>query len=183
MPPPSSINPSSTGPSSAGPSHADLRHAIGRALGRIVSGVYLMSAGHPGSNPAPVVMLASWVQQAAFDPPSVSVALAKGRPIAALLAEHKTFVLSVLGQNDTSLMKKYARGVPPGVDPFDGVATHITPSGATYFPDALSYLECRLLQRLDFGGDHEILIGEVVSGAILRDGPSFTHLRGNGFRY
>lgn len=142
-----------------------------------------MSAGNVESGPPPVVMMVSWVQQAAFNPPAVSVALAKGRPIGTLLAEHASFVLSILGQKDTALMKRYARGHPPGGDPFTGVVTLRTPSGATYFADALAYLECRVVHRHDFAGDHEILIAHVLGGALLHDGPSFTHLRGNGFHY
>ncbi|MBC8108463.1 MAG: hypothetical protein H7Z14_17895, partial [Anaerolineae bacterium] len=41
---------------------------IGKALGRIPSGVFVLTAAHAGERMA---MLASWVQQAAFEPPAI----------------------------------------------------------------------------------------------------------------
>ena len=47
----------------------------------------------------------------------------------------------------------------------------------------LAWLEGRVIQTCEFGGDHELLIAQITDGAVLRDGASFTHLRGNGFHY
>ena len=154
--------------------------AIGKAIGRIPSGVYILTTLHPGR---PDVMMASWVQQAAFQPPSVSVAVHKDRPIRQTLLSARRFALAVLPQDDTSLMKKYARGVPPDQDPFEGLETLKTPAGLPVPAGALAYLECELAEAFDFGGDHEIHVARVTAAAILREGKSFTHLRGNGFHY
>jgi 3-hydroxy-9,10-secoandrosta-1,3,5(10)-triene-9,17-dione monooxygenase reductase component len=81
------------------------------------------------------------------------------------------------------LMKKFARGVPDGADPFEGVNIVRTAQGAPYLTDALAYLECKLLNRIETGGDHELCVAEVIDGHPLREGTSFTHLRGNGFHY
>jgi 3-hydroxy-9,10-secoandrosta-1,3,5(10)-triene-9,17-dione monooxygenase reductase component len=158
-----------------------VKHTIGRALGRVPSGVYILTATHEGQ---PLAMMASWVQQAAFHPPSVTVGVAKGRPVGdALRAPGATFGLSVVGEGETSLMKKYARGIPPGADPFDGVLTRRAEHGTTIFADALAYLECRVTKFVDFGADHDLVIAEVIAGELLKDGASFTHLRGSGFHY
>src|SRR5688572_10656191 len=93
----------------------ELKHTVGKALGRIPSGVYILTASHGGESAA---MMASWVQQAAFDPPAVSIAMAKGRPIARLIHASKRMALSIIPEVDTSLMKRYARGVKEGEDPF-----------------------------------------------------------------
>jgi flavin reductase (DIM6/NTAB) family NADH-FMN oxidoreductase RutF len=93
----------------------ELKLTVGRALGRIPSGVFILTAERDGQ---PLAMMASWVQQAAFAPPSVSVAIAKERPAhAALSKPGRTFGLSVVPEGDTSLMKKYARGIPDGRQP------------------------------------------------------------------
>jgi flavin reductase (DIM6/NTAB) family NADH-FMN oxidoreductase RutF len=128
-------------------------------------------------------MLASWVQQAAFEPPAVSVAIAKGRPIAELIRASRQLALSIIAKEDTTLMKRYARGLKDDEDPFAGVHTRIGSLGAPILTDALAWLECRLLHTCDFGGDHEIFVAEVVAGAMLRDGYAFAHQRGNGFHY
>src|SRR5918999_987649 len=51
-----------------------LKQTVGKALGRVPSGVFILTAAHNGESAA---MMASWVQQAAFDPPAVSIAMAK----------------------------------------------------------------------------------------------------------
>ena len=152
---------------------------LGKAIGRIPSGVYILTARHENRAGA---ILASWVQQAAFDPPALSVALAKGRAIGESIRATKTFALSILPDEDKSLMKHYARPIDPA-DPFAGVRTIDSSGGMPILADALAWLECRVLSTCDFGGDHEIIIGQIVAGAILKEGKPFMHVCGNGFHY
>ena len=153
---------------------------LGKAIGKIPSGVYILATRHNGAS---VAIMVSWVQQASFEPLTVSVAMAKDRPAYAPIRDGGLFTLSVLSQADTSLMKKYARGIKPGEDPFAGVSVGQTPSGQPYLGDALAWVECRLTQACDFGGDHDLLIAQVTGGQTLRDGASFTHVRGSGYHY
>jgi flavin reductase (DIM6/NTAB) family NADH-FMN oxidoreductase RutF len=158
----------------------EMKQTIGKALGRIPSGVFVLTAAHEGQRDA---MLASWVQQASFDPPAVSIAVAKGRPIVELIKSSKMCALSVLPEGDTSLMKRYARGTKPGEDPFSGVETITTPGGGIAMKSAVAWLECRLIDTFAFGADHELLVAGVTNGALLQPGASFTHQRGSGFHY
>jgi 3-hydroxy-9,10-secoandrosta-1,3,5(10)-triene-9,17-dione monooxygenase reductase component len=157
-----------------------LKATVGRALGRVPSGVYIMTARHDGQSAA---MMVSWVQQASFNPPAISVALQKDRPIRQMVRASGKFALAVIGEGDSALMKKYARGVPPGQDPFDGVNVLDTPAGLPVPASALAWLECGVINACEFGGDHEVVVARVTDGALLRDGASFTHIRGNGFHY
>ncbi len=159
-----------------------IRNTIGKALGKIPSGVFILTVEH-GSTSRRAAMMASWVQQAGFDPPTITVGVGKGRPIAALVRDAGKFGLSVLGENDTPLMKKYARGVPEGVDPFDGVQVSRTPGGVVYLAESLSYLECSLVQTIETGSDHDLMIARIVGGEALKEAKPFVHLRGNGFHY
>jgi flavin reductase (DIM6/NTAB) family NADH-FMN oxidoreductase RutF len=158
----------------------ELKKTVGKALGRIPSGVFILTAGEGESATA---MMASWVQQASFLPPMISVGVGKERPIVEIIRREKKFALSVLGEHDHALMKKYARGVGSGPAAFDGVKVRQGANGATILEEALAYLECQLVSICEYGGDHEIVVGEVTSGQILREGPSFVHLRGSGFHY
>ena len=158
----------------------ELKHTVGKALGRIPSGVFILTAAHGGERTA---MMASWVQQASFEPPAVTVAMAKGRPIANLVRASKKFALSVIPEGDTSLMKRYARGIKPGEDPFEGVETFHTPGGLPAIKSALAWLEGELVSTCEFGGCHELLIARVTAGSMLHEGKAFTHQRGSGFHY
>ncbi len=89
----------------------EVKLAIGKALGKIPSGIHILTTGQ---GTAALAMLASWVQQAGFDPPAVTVAVAKGRPAGAAIHQNQAFVLSILAEGDKELLKKYARGLRRG---------------------------------------------------------------------
>ncbi len=116
-----------------------LKSTIGRALGRIPSGLFIVSAMHNGIECA---QLASWVQQAAFDPPAISVAIARQRQISTIIRNSGFFAVSILAEGDHALLKKYARGVEPGLDAFANVSVRRSPQGLPILADTLAFLEC-----------------------------------------
>jgi flavin reductase (DIM6/NTAB) family NADH-FMN oxidoreductase RutF len=127
-------------------------------------------------------MMASWVMQAGFEPPTLAIAIAKSRPIVQLIRESRKLALSIVPAEDKTLMKFYAR-YKGETDPFVGIATQPAPSGISILSDALGYLDCTLKQTVEIGTDHDLYIAEVVDGASFRDGTAFAHQRGNGFHY
>jgi len=155
------------------------KQAIGKALGRVPSGVFILTAKH---NDQATAMMASWVQQASFDPPTISVAIAKQRPIAELIRASKRLALSIVPNADKTLMKRYAKA-KPGDDPFAGANTKLAPSGVPILADALAFLDCELIQIVDFDGDHDLYIAKITAAESLRDGEAFNHQRGNAFHY
>ena len=101
---------------------------LARALGRVPSGIFVLTCRDDERDYA---MLASWVQQASFEPPSVSVAIASGRPIGQLLADSRPFVLNVLGEEQQNLMRQFVRPAAEGQDPFDGCPIERTAGGVS----------------------------------------------------
>ena len=159
--------------------HDPAKLAIAKALGRIPSGVSILTTHHDGRDAA---MLASWVQQASFEPLAVTIAVAKSRPILAIIHASRLLALSIVPESDTALMKRYARGTD-GDRPFDGLKTTQTARGLNVLTDALAWIEAELVDSCDFGGDHELLIARVTGGEILKPGHAFTHQRGSGLHY
>ena len=153
---------------------------LGKAIGRVPSGVFILTTNHENK---PQAILASWVQQTSFNPPALSIALAKDRPIAQAIRGSRQLALSIVSEDDKFLMKHYVRPLPDGADPFAGVHVSQSPNGLPVLADSLAYLECRLMSIFDFGGDHEIFVAEIVNGEILKEGKPFMHVRGNGFHY
>ena len=162
------------------PQHNALRATVGKSLGRVPSGVFVLTAVDGGR---PFAMLVSWVQQAAFDPPTVSVAIARDRPMCQTIDRSRQFAVSVLGDGDKELMRHFARPRSPDEDPFEGIEVFAAPSGIPVVARALAWLDCEMTNRCDFGGDHDLLVARVTAGNVLRPGHSFTHVRGNGFHY
>lgn len=153
---------------------------VASALGRIPSGLFVITWREDAADRA---MLASWVMQAAFDPPAISVALAKSRGLAAAVARECPFVVNVLGDTQRSLVGRFGKPATPGEDPFAGLEIVRTPLGVGAIAGATAWLECRPAAPLvEWAGDHALLVGRVTA-ASAADAAPLVHLRKNGLRY
>jgi flavorubredoxin/flavin reductase (DIM6/NTAB) family NADH-FMN oxidoreductase RutF len=142
---------------------------LDKALGRLSGGLYVVTArqsdGEGGTRSG--AMVASWVSQASFEPPGITVAVAKDRAIEALLQVGDRFVLNILREdNHQQLLRHFLKRFPPGADRFAGVSTlDGAAAGGPVLGDALAYLGCRVAQRLE-GPDHWIIYAEVEEGNV-----------------
>lgn len=152
---------------------------VGRALGRIPSGCAILTARHDGRRTG---MLASWVQQAGFEPPMVSVAVNRQRPIARLIEASGGFVLNLLGENPTAMFKHFARGFSLDEDAFEGInAREVT--GGIEIPDRVARLSAVVRGKTE-AGDHDLYVGEVVEAEVGEpSGRPYVHIRKTGFSY
>jgi flavorubredoxin/flavin reductase (DIM6/NTAB) family NADH-FMN oxidoreductase RutF len=134
-----------------------------KALGRISGGLYIITAKKGDLKSA---MLASWVSQASFEPPGFTVAVAKDRAIESLMQVGDKFVLNVLEQgNYQPLMKHFLKRFPPGADRFAGIKTQPAINGSPILTDALAYLECEVVSRMEVS-DHWIVYSKVTNGRV-----------------
>lgn len=157
-----------------------LREAVGQAIGRIPSGLFILTARDDERQTA---MLASWVQQVSFEPPMVSVAVGRGRPALALINGSRRFGLCQIPVGDKVLMRRFAKGVDIDEDPFLGMnMVDSTQLDVPIVADGLAYLECKVVHHLDTGADHDLFVGHIVGGGI-HDGEPMVHMRKNGFQY
>jgi len=152
---------------------------MGRALARIPSGLFVLSAGR---GPRTAALLVSFVQQVGFDPPAVTFALKKGRDhVLELLREERSFCLAVVGEGSKALLGHFAAGFPDGADPFLGIDVAHTCHGVPFPRAACAHLACELVGEADWS-DHLLLCGHVVGGAAQETRP-WIHLRKNGLAY
>ncbi len=137
---------------------------LDKALGRLSGGLYIVTARQGERSSA---MVASWVSQASFDPPGISIAVAKDRAIEALMQVGDRFVLNILrDDNHQELLRHFLKRFPPGADRFAGVSTlDGVSAGGPVLGDALAYLGCRVAQRME-GPDHWIIYAEVEEGTV-----------------
>jgi flavorubredoxin/flavin reductase (DIM6/NTAB) family NADH-FMN oxidoreductase RutF len=137
---------------------------LDKALGRLSGGLYVVTARQEERASA---MVASWVSQASFDPPGITVAVAKDRAIEALMQVGDRFVLNILREdNHQPLLRHFLKRFPPGADRFAGVATlDGVAAGGPVLGDALAFLGCRVQQRME-GPDHWIIYAEVEQGNV-----------------
>ncbi|MDX1917750.1 MAG: flavin reductase family protein [Candidatus Caenarcaniphilales bacterium] len=153
---------------------------IALSVGRIPSGLFVLSLEH-GTDLKQELILVSWLQQASFDPPVISIAIAKKR--LELLEQTSSFVINVLGQQNNQLLSQLYK------NPQETFSSYPHRPAAKVkgqiIEDTVAYLECEKMQINDFGGDHVTIYGKVVAGGLLNtveNSPS-VHLRKNGLSY
>jgi len=174
---------------SSAPASSD--DAIAAALGRIPSGLFVITwrdAIGPDSGPDgghDRGMLASWVMQAGFEPPLVSIAVGPSRDLLAAAAAGAHFCVNVLGESQRSLAGRFGKPGGAGDDPFAGLALERTASGTAALSEAVAWLECAAVGTAGGGerGDHRLLLGRVTSAHSRSDAQPLVHLRRNGLRY
>jgi len=154
---------------------------LDKALGRISGGLYIITAKKGGASSA---MLASWVAQASLEPLGITIAVAKDRAIESFMHAGDHFVLNVLEEgNYQLLMKHFLKRFPPGADRFAGIKTYAATNGSPILADALAYLECEVVSRME-GDDHWIVYSTVDVGRVSKpDGLTAVHHRKVGNHY
>lgn len=154
------------------------RNRIGAAVGRIPSGCSILTAEHEGRSSG---VLVSWVQQAAFEPPSISVCVKQGRPIVELIVASKRFMLNVIGEDPTAMFRHFGRGFKLDEDAFKGLQTTTTEFGPM-IDGCIAHLGCRVTNKVAIG-DHDLYLAEVVAGDVVNGASPYCHLRSTGFSY
>lgn len=91
------------------------------AAGRLVGSLSVLTAKGDDGSDYTAAMLASWVSQASFTPPGLSVSVKKDRAMEPLMVVGGKFALSTVGAGkDKEVMKRLARPFSPGEDRLSG---------------------------------------------------------------
>ncbi|MHC5063259.1 MAG: flavin reductase family protein [Planctomycetota bacterium] len=152
---------------------------LAKALGRIPSGLFIVTAG---TGDQATGFLASFVQQVGLEPPVLSVAVKAERPAAQLIRDHGAFCVAVIDEASKHLMGHYARGFEPGQPAFEGIESVESSLGVPYPSDALAVLGCKFVGEVAWT-DHILFAGEAVEGHARDESDPMIHLRKNGLSY
>jgi len=155
-----------------------LAETIGAAVGLIPSGCSILTVAQGDRFNG---MLVSWVQQAAFEPMTVSVSVKRGRPAQPLIDEAGRFVLNVVGEDPSAMFKHFGKGFAPDEDAFDGIRVASSDYGPL-LPDCIAQLGCRVIHKVD-AGDHDLYLARVESAFVTTDAKPYVHLRKSGLTY
>ena len=150
-----------------------------QAMGRIIGPLCVVTAKRKEITGA---MLASWVTQSSFNPPGLTVAVAKDRAIESLMHTEDNFVLNILKEG-MNLRRHFVQPFAPGEDRFAGLATQTAQNDCPILSDGLAYLECTVHSRMDCG-DHWVVYAIVNNGQMLQPvGMTAMHQRKSGSQY
>lgn len=155
-----------------------------RVLGRIPSGLFVVTwrSEEAGTDHG---MLASWVMQAGFAPPAVSVAVGASRGFLAAIDAGRPFVVNLLSESQRGLVGRFGRPASAEHDPFAGVSLERAACGAAIVMPTSGWMECRAVSRAP-AGDHVIVVAEIGAAGDPAGGQAdepIIHLRKNGLRY
>ncbi|MFE2286506.1 flavin reductase family protein [Streptomyces sp. NPDC059443] len=137
----------------------DRAPVAGRALrdvcGHFATGVTVITSGDGQDTAGTTVNSFTSVS---LDPPLVLVCLHQNSRLLPVVQDSGGFVVNFLTQQQQEIAWAFAGRESAR---FEEVPHHRTEAGLPVLSEALAFLDCRLIAEYD-GGDHAILLGEVV---------------------
>lgn len=124
------------------------------ALARFASGITVVTVDADGTKHG---MTASSFASVSLDPPRVLVCLDKSSRTRALLSDR--FAINILSAEQEEISRDFAH---KGDRQFATLPHESGVSGAPLILGALSWIECATSSIVD-GGDHDIIIGDVIA--------------------
>ena len=164
-------------------SDSDFQSRLAPVLGRVPSGVFILVAGD--GNGRRTGLLTSWVQQASFDPPQVTIAVNKSRYLIDWLQHGSPVTLNQVPKGDNSLFRHFGKGFEPDADAFEGISLIPSNNGLEALSSAMATMEGTVCGQMD-AGDHRILLVTITNAIAHKDlsqSEPFVHVRKNGFGY
>lgn len=149
-------------------------------MGTFATGVTVLATPGPDGHG----MTANAVTSVSLDPALILTCVARTSRIARAVHRAGVFGVSILSGDQTAAAHWFAdRGRPSGARQFDAVDHELgARTGAPLITGALGWLECRVVTSYD-GGDHLIVVGEVVSAATGSDDAALVFHRGHFDRH
>lgn len=142
------------------------------ALGHFASGVTVVTTIDADGKRHGITVSA--FTSLSLDPPLILICIEKATASHDAFLESRVFVANVLNDWQMDISERFAA---PHVDKFEGVGFSTGELGCAILNDVLVSLECTLKHAYD-GGDHSILVGEVVH-TIQREGKPLVYFKGS----
>ena len=126
-------------------------------LGTFATGVTIVTTRAPDKTP--VGLTVNSFSSVSLDPPLVLWSLAKTSRTLEVFTTQPHWAVNILAEDQEALSNRFASA---GEDKFAGVDIEDGAGGAPLLPGCTARLECRTVFQYE-GGDHVILVGEVLS--------------------
>ena len=139
------------------------------ALGHFPTGVTIVTT--MGEDGAPVGVTASSFNSVSLDPPLVLWSLSRSSKASAAFCNSGHFAIHILSAAQEDLSNRFARS---GEDKFSGVQYEGGVLGSPVLDQFAALFQCRTMHQYE-GGDHVILVGEVVGFERRDEAPLLFH--------
>lgn len=119
------------------------------------------------------LMVVNWLTQSSFSPRQVSFALSKTAVTHGIVAEGQVFSVNIFDKADAELITGLTKSREKNPDKVKDADTTPAPqTGCPLVTGAAAWLECRVVGSVDSGGDHDVIVGEVIGAGVNRAGKS-----------
>jgi 3-hydroxy-9,10-secoandrosta-1,3,5(10)-triene-9,17-dione monooxygenase reductase component len=145
------------------------RTMLRKLFGSFATGVTVVTA--IGSDGRPVGITVNSFTSVSLDPPLLLWCLANKSASLGAFVVGASFAVHVLAADQAEVAGRFARS---GIDKFAGQGIARDPASAPEVPGALARLDCRVV-RLDPGGDHTIILAEMLSAQMRSGAPLVFH--------
>lgn len=116
-------------------------------------------------------MVANWVTQVSFEPRMIAMGIQKTCYSHGLIEKGGVFTVNLFRTEDQEAIKPFTKGRAKNPDKMkDASYTSSPETGCPVLEGSAAYVECRVVKIFDTGGDHSIIVGEVVGGAVTKPG-------------
>ncbi|MFC2948045.1 flavin reductase family protein [Virgibacillus sediminis] len=137
--------------------------AFRNTVGNFTTGVTIITTKNKEGHP--IGFTANSFSSLSLDPQLLLFSIDKKSSTYQDFMNTEGFVVNILASDQIALSKQFATS---GIDRFSGVSYYEDASGSPVLPDTLAYLDCKVANLFD-GGDHTIVVGEVLSGSTAPD--------------
>jgi flavin reductase (DIM6/NTAB) family NADH-FMN oxidoreductase RutF len=128
-------------------------------MGNFATGVTIVTAAHEGSFAG---FTANAFTSVSLDPPLVLVCLGVKNASRKIIETSKAFCVNFLAADQEDLARTFATNGPAKYQHLAEVKHHSATTGSPIIAGSLAWIDCRLTEVYP-GGDHLILLGEVVA--------------------
>ncbi len=116
-------------------------------------------------------MVVNWVSQMSYTPRLVAVGLSKTAYSHGLVKEGEVFGLNLFLAKDKDAIMGVTKGREKNPDKMaEADYTSAPETGVPILAGSAAYIECKVTQIIDVGGDHDIVVGEAISADVMKEG-------------
>lgn len=149
-------------PSPVTPPVAPAPRELRTVLGTFATGVTVVAADTP-QGPAGVAV--NSFTSVSLEPPLVLFCISRASRTWPAIEAAGSFAVSILGAGQERVARRFCA---PGADRFTGQRLTTAWTGAPVIADAAAYVDCVLTRVVD-GGDHHVVLGQVMAAGVLHD--------------
>jgi flavin reductase (DIM6/NTAB) family NADH-FMN oxidoreductase RutF len=138
-----------------------------KILRSVPYGLYVIGVKDGGSHHA---FTGSLLSQCSMKPPRIMLGVKHGTHSLEMIRSARVFSVNFLSKKDKKILEQFFKPVPADGNRFGEVSYSTRKTGTPILDAAVSYLECEVKDIFE-GGDHSIVVGEVVAAEAVKDEP------------